>query len=95
MAPEALNGFKYTEEIDDLFVKLGTASDIWALGCILYEILYGYTPYKNILSMKDKIVAIISLNSNIVFPASDKVLLKKHPSKRPSIAKIIKTFYAT
>ncbi|PVU96722.1 hypothetical protein BB561_001012 [Smittium simulii] len=65
MSPEALqdtnagNGKK--------LMKLGCSSDVWSLGCILYQLCYGCTPFSK-LSMFQKLVAIPNAQHNISYP---------------------------
>ena len=109
MAPEALRGFKYRDEIDDFFVQLGTASDVWSLGCVLYEIVCGQAPFRHIKGTKEKIRAILSSEENVAFPPEPKMRipvaiwpvierilkesLQKNPSKRCSLKKMMTLYY--
>ena len=55
MAPEVLKGELYTSK-----------SDIWSLGVILYEMIYGFCPYQS-----DSIVNLISTvdRKPLIFPS--------------------------
>lgn len=50
-------------------MKLGKASDVWSCGCILYQMVYGRTPFSH-LSMIQKIRAISDSKVPIDFPAA-------------------------
>ncbi|RQM28967.1 hypothetical protein B5M09_008532 [Aphanomyces astaci] len=48
--------------------KVGRAGDIWSLGCILYQIVYGDTPFGNVTHMIQKFIMIADPNHSISFP---------------------------
>jgi len=91
MSPEAL----MNDEGNHL--KLGRPSDVWALGCILYQMVYGSTPFAQIVSAHHKINAIVNPNHQITFaPIRNTALLdvmksclQRDPAARPTIPSLL------
>jgi len=49
-------------------MKLGAPSDVWSLGCILYQMTYGHGPFSHLSLMYQKINAIPDPNYPIDYP---------------------------
>jgi serine/threonine-protein kinase TTK/MPS1 len=49
-------------------MRIGKSSDVWSLGCILYQMAYGIPPFAHIKSQVSKIMAIVNPKHNIEYP---------------------------
>ncbi|KAK4701142.1 serine/threonine-protein kinase TTK/MPS1, partial [Phenoliferia sp. Uapishka_3] len=67
MPPEALMDSGMGQDGRRL-MKLGRAADVWALGCILYQMVYRCTPYAHIRDIGQKIMAIQNPRFQIAYP---------------------------
>ncbi|XP_071758524.1 dual specificity protein kinase Ttk [Centroberyx gerrardi] len=96
------------EAIKDTSSKSGKASskispkgDVWSLGCILYCMTYGKTPFQSITNQITKLHAIIDPSHKIEFPdISERDLLDvlkrclvRNPRERISIAELLEHPY--
>ena len=64
MAPEALRDAQTND--GKTKVKLARSSDVWSLGCILYQLVYGHAPF-SALSLYQKLQAIMNPKHKIKF----------------------------
>ncbi|XP_069462404.1 dual specificity protein kinase TTK isoform X2 [Ambystoma mexicanum] len=96
MPPEAIQDTS-TEENGKTRSKISPKSDVWSLGCILYYMTYGKTPFQHITNQITKLHAIIDSSYEIEFPPIPEMglqdVLKKclvrNPKQRISIAELL------
>ncbi|KAK5780884.1 hypothetical protein RI543_002011 [Arxiozyma heterogenica] len=107
MAPEALVAMNYTNDSSGQTGnrwKVGKPSDVWSIGCIIYQMVYGKPPYAGFQG-QNRLLAIMNPEVKIMYPdktSKDKVIprsvievikdsLHRDPNKRLTIDEMLQT----
>ncbi|NWS32640.1 TTK kinase, partial [Polioptila caerulea] len=97
MPPEAIEDRSCYGENGKPRSKISPKSDVWSLGCILYCMTYGRTPFQHITSHINKMHAIVDPSYEIGFPdIAEKDLqdvlkrcLIRNPKERISVSELL------
>lgn len=105
ISPEALMNVDESPSQNSKY-KINYKSDVWSLGCILYGLVYGHTPFQHIQNNWAKINAITNPDCKISFtqPAHAEPIpsflidvmrkcLQRDPKVRPSVAQLLEVRY--
>ncbi|XP_015714513.1 dual specificity protein kinase TTK isoform X2 [Coturnix japonica] len=98
MPPEAIQDMSFScGENGKSQSKISPKSDVWSLGCILYCMTYGRTPFQHITNTRKKLYAIVDPHYEIEFPdIAEKDLqdvlkrcLVRNPKQRISVSELL------
>ncbi|KFQ41030.1 Dual specificity protein kinase TTK, partial [Mesitornis unicolor] len=97
MPPEAIRDMSSYGENGKSRSKISPKSDVWSLGCILYCMTYGRTPFQHITNPINKLHAIVDPSYEIEFPdIAEKDLqdvlkrcLIRNPKQRISVSELL------
>lgn len=84
-------------------MRIGKASDVWSLGCMLYQMTYGRPPFAHIQNQLSRILAITDPKHEITFPDTgigDAIIapslkgvlrkcLNRDPARRPTVDQLL------
>lgn len=109
ISPEALmdvNSGNNDSPDHNVKYKISFKSDVWSLGCILYGLVYGQTPFQNIRQQWAKINAITDPKHKFTFPSETKTdtvpailidvmrkCLLHDPKARPTVSQLLEISY--
>lgn len=108
ISPEALSNDSSTNDDSPNYgkqkFKISFKSDVWSLGCILYQLIYRKTPFQHIVQPLQKFVAISNPDHKINYPPVDWVperiiktmqdCLQYDMRSRPSVDDLISQYEA-
>ena len=103
ISPEALCSTGTGPDGRNMKFKISYKSDVWSLGCILYNLVYGHTPFQTITHQFTKMKAIADPKHKIPFPPAPgcpraimqamKACLVRDPKLRPTVEELLQYPY--